>query len=42
MSVNRLKKYTEVFEISIDDLRNFETNPEIGETYLKELEKSSK
>ena len=42
MSVNRLKKYAEVFEIRMEDLQNFETNPEIGETYLKELKKSSK
>ena len=42
ISINRLQKYAEVFEIPIGDLQNFESNPEIGETYFKELENSSK
>lgn len=42
LSNSRLSKYAEVFEVTVDDLKNFETNPKIGETFLKELEMSLK
>jgi len=38
----KLEKYAEVFETSVEDLKNFTSNPEIGESYIKELKKSAK
>jgi len=42
LSDKKLKVYADVFETSVETLKNFSSHPEIGETLISELKKSVK